>query len=419
MEKEMEKEIEKEIEREMEKVSVPVDKLTRLQKTFIDTCSHCAVCADACPTYIESNERHQLIPGEKLGYLHELLSAQKSLSRRLFGPKLIDVEELTQRTEDLYTCTLCGRCTTFCSFGMDLRSLWPTFREIIYDVGFVPESIKSIAEKVKDKKDPLGLGFNERESWINSGDSIDVPINKEAKVVYLVGCYSTFKNENKNIAVSFAKILNHIGEDWTIMGKDEICCGSPAMKCGDTKTAKELMQANVDKIESLGAKTLVTGCAECYRMFRWEYPRLIKKLPRFKVLHAVELINQYVSEGKLKLKQSDRRITYHDPCDIARLGGVLEEPRTILRRITENFVDMPESKLNSVCCGGGGLLNFYDPDMASKIGSKRIKQVEPLNVDLLVSACPSCKETLHEAAEKAGGKLEILDIIELIAQQLE
>jgi glycolate oxidase len=133
----------------------------------------------------------------------------------------------------------------------------------------------------------------------------------------------------------------------------------------------------------------------------------------------MELINQYMAEGKLKLKQSDLRVTYHDPCDIARLGGVLEEPRAIIRELTENFVELPENKLNSHCCGGGGLLNISNPEIAAKIGTRRIKQAKPLNVDYLVSACPSCKETLQAAAANVGEKLKVLDIIELIVQQLD
>ncbi len=415
--------MEKSKEIETEKVFVPVDRLTRLQKTFIDTCSHCAVCADACPTYVESGEKHRLIPGEKLAYLHKLVDAQQALLRRLFGPKPVDAEELSERANDLFTCTLCGRCTTFCSFGMDLHSLWPTFRATVHDVGFIPESIKSVEEKLRDKKDPYGMGPSNRESWVNSLDSIDVPINKEAKVLYFVGCNAALKKENNNIPISLAKILNHVGEDWTILGKDEVCCGSPALMSGDVKTAKELLQTNVEKIESLGVKTLVTGCAEGYRIFRREYPHLLNKLPRFKVLHAVELINQYIAEGKLKLKQIDQRTTYHDPCDLARLGGVLEEPRTVLRELTENFdenfIELPENKNNSRCCGGGGLVNVFNPDMAVNIGSRRIKQAESLDVSTLVTACPTCVVTLKAAAEKNGSKIEVLDIVELLARQLE
>ncbi|MFX1511355.1 MAG: (Fe-S)-binding protein [Promethearchaeota archaeon] len=404
-----------------DEVLVLVDNLTRLQKAYADTCSHCALCADACPVYLESGKKFQLIPGEKLSYLHELIDAQKSLLRRLLGPKLIDAKELEEKGKDLYYCTLCGRCTTFCAFGMDLRSIWPAFRKIIYDAGFTPKAIKSHEERLTDKKDPYGIGSDIRQSWITSLGLDDIPINKEANVVYFVGCNSCVPNpesQNEKIPYGISRILNLVDEDWTILGEEEYCCGSPAAMINVEDTAKELAQHNVEKIYSLGAKTLVTGCACCYRAFKWEYPLLLNEVPRFKVLHIVELISQYLKEGKLKFNQSDLRLTYHDPCELARLGGIIDEPRDILRAITTNFVELPDNKLETICCGGGGLLNIFDPDMANRIASNRIKQAESLDADILVSACPVCKTTLKRAAESLGSKLEVVDIVELTVKQL-
>ncbi|MHA2298050.1 MAG: (Fe-S)-binding protein [Candidatus Hodarchaeales archaeon] len=399
------------------KVLVPVENVTRLQRVFIDTCTRCGSCGPVCPTYYESKDP-KLIPAEKLTYLKGLVHAQKSIVRKFLGSKAIDSQELGKRAENLYHCTLCGRCTKVCPLSIDIKSLWPSFRQIVEETDFNPSSVKDVEKKIKDAKDPYGLGEDLREFWIDSLELDDVPINEKANLVYFVGCTSAFKKQHEQVPRAVSLFLNHIGENWTLLGEEEICCGAPALMTGDKATARELAESIEEKIEEIGATTVVTSCAGCYRTLKWEYPHLLDRTPKFKVAHVVGMINQCIKQGKLELERTDQRISYHDPCELGRLGGMIEEPRVILKAMTRNFVELPENKLESRCCGGGGLLQIFDSEMAINISSRRIRQANELNIDILVSACPACEMTLREGVKKTGSSIEVIDIVELVAKQL-
>jgi len=400
-----------------EKVFVPVDNLRKLHLVYSDTCSTCAICADYCPTYLGKKDP-ELIPGKKHEYVLKLINAQKSFLRMIFGPKPVDAKELREKVQYLYTCTLCGRCSEVCSYDVDLHSLWANIRVSIFKAGFTPEPLKMLQATLKKTKDPYNAGLDMRTFWVKRTRLKDVPFKHTANMVYFVGCATAFRAQNRGIASSITQILNYFKEDWTLLGDKEWCCGSPIMMVGDEETAKEFAEHNVEVIEETHADIVVVGCASCYRMLRWEYPFLLRRRPRFEVLHITELLNQYLEEGKLKLTKSDIPVTYHDPCELSRLGGVIKEPRKILKALTNNFVEIPEHGKDTRCCGGGGLLQAIDNDLRIKIGVERIRQAESTGAKIITSACPSCKLTLLDAAKSIGSSIEVLDIVEFLAKQL-
>ncbi len=397
-------------------ILIPKKRISSLQTIYLTLCTRCGVCREICPTYQDS-KKFGLIPAEKLRFTKDRI-LQKSLLRRIFGPKPVQPKVLAQKANDIYGCTLCGACTQVCPHHIDIQSFWSTLRQIVNESGYTPESVGVISKNLKIENDPYGAGADLREFWIDSADLDNDPFKDEANVVYFAGCTSTIKTQNEMIPISIAKILDWVGEDWTILGENEICCGAPALMCGEQKTTVELIQANIKMIGEKRATILVTGCAGCYRMFKYEYPQFINKNLSFKVFHAVELFSQYIEEGKIKLESSDLKITYHDPCELARLGGVVKEPREILKKITRNFIELPKSNTNSGCCGGGGLLQAFDPEMVLNIASQRVRQAEEIGADILTSACPACEMALKNAVQHLKGKIEVIDIIELLARHL-
>ena len=133
---------------------------------------------------------------------------------------------------------------------------------------------------------------------------------------------------------------------------------------------------------------------------------------------VVELFSQYIKKEKIKLELSDLKVTYHDPCELGRLGGIVKEPRAILKATTQNFVELPKSETDSGCCGGGGLLQAFNSEMVLNIASQRIKKTEEIGADILTSACPACEMALKDAVQRLHSKVEVMDIVELLARQL-
>ena len=401
-----------------EKVFVPVDNLRKLHLIYSDTCSTCGICADYCPTYLATKDP-ELIPGKKHEFALKLINAQKSFLRMIFGPKPVDVKELREKVNHLYTCTLCGRCSEVCSYNVDLHSLWANLRVSIFKAGFTPEPLKALRDTLKNAKDPYGAGLDMRTFWVRRARLRSVPVKDKANVVFFVGCVTALRAQNRTVAASIAQILSFLGEDWTLLGDKEWCCGSPIMMVGDEETAKEFAEHNVEVIEEKHADIVVVGCASCYRMLRWEYPTLLRRRPRFEVLHIVEFLDRYLEEGKLKPVKSDVPVTYHDPCELSRLGGVVKEPRRILKALTNNFVELPEHGVDTRCCGGGGLLQALNNELRVRIAMERIRQVEKVGAKIVTSACPACKLALLDGVNSLGSSVEVLDIVELLARQLQ
>lgn len=398
---------------------ISVNKLSKLQLAALDTCSKCAHCADYCPTYIET-EGHQsgLIPGKKAKTLSELVQKQKGIWSLIRKPKPVEAEEVERIASNLYSCTLCGRCQVVCPFSIQTEDLWRTFRSIIYDADRHPQPLKMLDGGIQEKRNPYGAGGDLRTMWIDYVDPDEVSMKETAEVVYFVGCTSALKAQVQDIPYATSRILNYAGEDWTLLGDKEWCCGSPSLMIGNWEMAKELAKHNTELIESTGARRVVTSCPGCYRALK-KYPKLLGRTLEFKVFHTVELIYQYLMEGRLVISERFKeRIAYHDPCELGRLSGVIEEPRAILRAATDEPVELPESKSDSRCCGGGGLLLAVDANLRLKIAQHRIKQAEEAKAEIIVSACPACKMALLDAIQSMNTGMKMVDLTELLVQKL-
>ena len=396
-----------------------VDKLTKFQLMQLETCTRCSFCTDYCHAF-EELLRPDVDPATRARYMLSLVKREKGLKSLLFGPKPVKKEELEKAAEGIYRCTLCGRCTQACPFGIETKVLWERLRALVHDLDANPNFLKSVETSLKEMKDPFQMGSDMRLFWTKRTKFKEAPTKSKADTVYFVGCTSAFHHVvNRTDPYAVGRILNHIGEDWTMLGGKEWCCGCPSIMMGDEEGAREFASHNVQAIKETGARMVIVSCASCYKALRWEYPKLIGQRPTFKVSHIVELISQCLEKGKIKLEPLNLRITYHDPCDLSRFGGVIEEPRQILNSITTSFVEMPDNKEDTRCCGGGGLLPTIDDALRLKSAAKRLRQAESITAEVITSACPACKITLAQAATNMGSKIEVLDMAELVARQLK
>jgi len=373
------------------------------------TCAHCGYCQDICPIYVE-------IPWESASPRGKIYWIQKILGSGFLRPD-VDVDE--NFVNRLFQCTLCGRCHEVCQTMIDTIKLWNIARAEIYLSGLRPKNLTAIANNLEETRNPYGLDADMRLDWADFTGLEEIPVKDEAEVAYFVGCTTAFKGVNQNIAYATSRLLNHLEEDWTLLGEEEWCCGSPLLMAGDEEKAKEFAEYNIEEIERRGVEVLLTGCPSCYRMWKFEIPEILGRELNFTVEHSVQHILQRIDEGKVTPSTSDEKLTYHDPCELSRLGGVLNEPREVLKAFSSNFVEMPEHGMDVRCCGGGGLLQATDNELRLSIAKHRLEQAESVGAEILTSACPACKTTFLDALRSTGGDLEVLDVVEYIAQQLD
>jgi Fe-S oxidoreductase len=155
-------------------------------------------------------------------------------------------------------------------------------------------------------------------------------------------------------------------------------------------------------------------------MFKQEYPKILGRPLKFSTQHVAELVSEYLKSGKLSLKEKlSEKIAYHDPCELSRLMGVIDEPRDALAETSTALLELPENKINTHCCGGGGLYKGVDTESSLEIATKRIRQAESIGSETLVSACPSCIMNLYQSARRAKSSVQVLDFADAISRQIK
>jgi heterodisulfide reductase subunit D len=311
---------------------------------------------------------------------------------------------------------------TVCPYVFDLIELWETVREqadlndLVTELGALPSlNLLGMMKTTVEEKNCLGRPHGRRKNWMRR---LNVPEKNSAETLYFVGCAISYVPSLKVAAKGVTTILNAAKEDWAPLS-EEWCCGIPLKFGGETEHFEEFVTHNVETIEASGAKRVVFSCPGCYRMFKQTYPKVLGRPLKFSILHTTELINDYLKNGKIGLKKSKEKITYHDPCELARLLGIIEEPRSVFAELSTSFLELPENKYNSLCCGGGGLYKVVDTETSLEIAKKRIRQAETIGSETIVSACPSCFMNFRQATHFMKSNVKILDFADAVAQQIE
>jgi heterodisulfide reductase subunit D len=332
------------------------------------------------------------------------------LARSLFEGK-IGVSDSVR--DLLYLCTTCGACELNCGVIENQVDLFTLLKRELVEHG-VPllEPHAMAVENVVAKKTPYAGRLPERGEWLSKGNRDK--ISSQPEVFYFVGCVSSYRETE--IPDAFVRILDKVGIPFAL-SDDEWCCGAPLYFCGHEAKVSDLVKHNVEIIEASGASKLVLTCPTCSMIFKKQYPRWLKGELSFEVVHATEYLQGLQREGKLDLKGLDEEVTvaYHDPCHLGRGQEIYDAPREILTSIKGVTVkELGRSRENSFCCGGGGLLPTGFPEFSDDLARQRALEMSDTGAELLLSACPACKENLKIAARKLKRGTKVVDIVELI-----
>ena len=387
-----------------------LDNFGRPHKTWMYACTRCGDCVEECPVYQQTSDPYTG-PGYKIKKMRPIVN-------RGFLPFLPapSGEGLKKLAKGIYECTLCGRCASVCPYQYDLVDLWERSRESAVTNELEPEPIREMTKTTLEYKNFLKRPHEQRKGWVRG---LNVPETESAETLYFVGCVISYTPTLRAAARGVSTILNAAKEDWALLS-EEWCCGVPLKFGGATEHLKEFAAHNVEMIESSGAKRVVFSCPGCYRMFKQEYPRVLGRPLKFSTVHVIELLNDYIKAGKINLKEKlEEKITYHDPCELARLLGVVEQPRNVLTTLSSSFLELPENRLNTHCCGGGGLYKAVDTNNSLEIAKRRVGQAEALGSSTLVSGCPSCIMNLSQASRFMKSSVKVLDFADAVAQQIK
>jgi heterodisulfide reductase subunit D len=372
-------------------------------------CRRCGICRNAvyedrgfdgvCPVWKNST-----------GFETSFMRGRIQVAIALIEGRLEKTEE---NAESLFTCTLCGNCTSICAAEFDPAKCLESVRQVLNKIP--NEARDTIVKKIFENNNPYVEGNRTRRNWAKEV-GFDIP--NYGEVLYFTGCTTGFKLPET--AKSTAKVLKAAGIDFAVL-EDEPCCGSVMIRTGMVDEAKRNAEKALEVISKSGAKKILVTCAGCLKTLREDYnQRFGLDMPE--VLHVVEYLQTLVTTGKLKLKPPERtqRVTWHDPCHLGRALGVYEEPREIIKGIPGlELVEMNTNREAAMCCGSGGGLRSYDSGLAKRIATDRMKDAESIGAGILATACPFCEHNLKEGAESIGSKIKVVDILDLLAQCLE
>ena len=402
-------------------IDEPIAETQRSAEDEARYCVRCGLCLSVCPTYRES--------------LKETDSprARVALVRAL-------KEGLLETPTDGYSaaffrCLLCGACTFICPSGVAVDRILELTRGELAGKGLLPQALSDLDSRIAQYRNISAEENDGRLIWADNLPTPPTGLGKErAEVAYFVGCVSSFFPRSYKVPQALVQIFDRAGVDYALMGGAEWCCGYPMFINGELGRARDLIQHNVEAVRAMGAKKLVTTCPSCFHFWKHSYPAALGVAAPtpgpspnsgggelgFEVLHATEFLADLLETGDLKLRELRENVTYHDPCDLGRKGGVIEAPRRVLAQIPGlRLVEMAENRNSSHCCGGGGNLESFVPEVGKAVARNRIRQAAEVGAGTLISACQQCERTLANAARAERLRIRVKDITEVVLEALE
>jgi Fe-S oxidoreductase len=400
-------------------------KLNGVMRMYLDTCARCGNCVDSCHVYASMPEIKYTAVG-RAEVVRKIFKKYFRLQGS-FAPWLGEVLEFDDATLDkvyeaAYSCTGCRRCMMHCPFGIDTQQVMAIAKALLIGADKEPKILSMLADMSVAKGEGIeetrasyaealrNLEGDVKALWPAPSAEAGTAIPYEAEgadllYVALSGAHSI---------VPAAAIMNAAGEKWTLSSFEAVNFGAFV---GDAPKMKKIAQRIIDEAIRLKVKEVaIVECGTAFRVmkvFMGEQP--------FKVLAFVELIDRYLSRGRIKLHRNlfPERVTYHDPCQIARNSGVFEEPRRVLRALTDRFVEMTPNREENWCCGGGGgLISMGESDFRMKSSLIKADQVRASGAELLTTACENCHSQLSELSEHYGLGVRVEFISGLVAKAL-
>ena len=386
-------------------------------KQMLDTtsCTECGRCQDVCPAYATGKA---LSPKLLIMAMRDQLMVEgpKALaSNGSYTPPPIVPNAVTD--DIVWDCVTCGACVRECPVGIEhIDHVIDLRRNLVMVESRFPEEAGTMLRDVDRTSNPWGKPQADRTQWAEGlGVRVLQPGEPAPDVLFWVGCAPAFDERAKQAAVSTAKLMQMAGIDFAILGPREACTGDPARRMGDEYTFQRLAGENVATLNETGVKRIVTTCPHCFNTIGNEYPDFGG---RYEVVHHTEFLSELVRDGKLAPMPSDRTITYHDSCYLARHNDVRSQPRELVDAVGK-AIEMPRHGERTFCCGAGGARMWMEEKRGSPINHERVREAAATGAETLAVACPFCTVMLDDGVRETGAKMQVIDLATLLAEAVE
>ena len=389
-----------------------VEDFTWKQLLDTDACTMCGRCTSVCPAHATGKP---LDPREIVLKTGEVMAATAAHAPggRVTPPLGTDAEitiganSLFERitAEEIWSCTSCKACDEICPVNIEiLDKILDMRRYLSLMESNFPAELGNAYRAMENQGNPWGMNQGERADWAKDLD-VDVVDPGDAfshEYLYWVGCAGSFDDKNKKVTQSMAKLLRRAGIDVAILGPSEMCTGDSARRSGNEYLFQMLAMPNVEMLNGMGVKKIITQCPHCFNTLANEYPQLGGQ---YEVIHHSQLLEQLIESGKLDVSNAtlEERITYHDSCYLGRHNDVYLAPRKVVASIKGiEVVEMSRNGTKGMCCGAGGARMWMEESIGTKVNDERAREALSTGATRVATACPFCYIMLDDGVKGAG-----------------
>ena len=389
-----------------------IEDFTWKQLLDLDACTMCGRCTSVCPAHATGKP---LDPREIILKSGEVMAATASHAPggKVSAPLSADSEikisanSLFERitAEEIWSCTSCKACDEICPVNIEiLDKILDMRRYLSLMESNFPAQLGNAYRAMENQGNPWGMSQTDRGEWAKDLDVeiLDPGAPLTSEYLYWVGCAGSFDDKNKKVTQSMAKLLKRAGIDVAILGPSEMCTGDSARRSGNEYLFQMLAMPNVEMLNTMGVRKIITQCPHCFNTLKNEYPQLGGN---YEVIHHSQLLEDLIETGKLDVSNAslEERITYHDSCYLGRHNDVYVAPRKVVGSIKGiEIVEMPRNGTKGMCWGAGGARMWMEEDIGTKVNDERAREAIATGATRIATACPFCYIMLDDGVKGAG-----------------
>lgn len=371
-------------------------------------CIMCFRCQEVCPAY---NTGKLLSPAA--------LEINKRYHFNGGGTTDVAMTDLISE-EAVWACTSCGACVDICPVGNEpMRDILDIRRNLSMMESTFPKQLETAFKGMERNMNPWNISQGDRMKWAEGMSVPTIEQNAEPEILWWVGCAPATDARAQKTAQAFAKILNTAGVNYAVLGKNEACTGDSARRAGREDIFFGLASQNVEILNEVAPKRIVTTCPHCLHTIKNEYPAFGGN---YQVIHHTQLINELVGAGKISmnLEGDNMKITFHDPCYLGRHNKEVDAPRDALKSAGVETVEMPRNGAKSFCCGAGGAQMWKEEEEGSaRVNVTRFAEAKATGADTVAVGCPFCLTMMTDAAKGEDSQIRVKDVAEIVAERLK
>jgi Fe-S oxidoreductase/nitrate reductase gamma subunit len=377
-----------------------------------DACTICGRCTSVCPAHATGKS---LDPREivlKVGAVMAATGPGGTTVSPVVGEDrdiTIGADSVFERitAEEIWACTSCKACDEICPVNIEiLDKILDMRRYLSLMESNFPTELGNAYRSMENQSNPWGLAQGERGDWAAAlPESVEVVDGSSAfdhEFLYWVGCAGSFDDKNKKVTQATAKLMQRAGVDFAILGPSELCTGDPARRSGNEYIFQMLAMQNVETLNGMGVKKIVTQCPHCFNTLANEYPQLGGN---YEVVHHSQFLEWLIATGKLDLDGAalEERVVYHDSCYLGRHNDVYLAPRKVVGSLKGiEIVEAPRSGTRGMCCGAGGARMWMEEHTGKKVNTERSQELIATGATRVATACPFCYIMIDDGVKENG-----------------